>query len=121
MTMIKLFLINVLVPLLFSDLREHTERVSLIRKVEAFKNEDMQMEANRLKAALNFMNMKSGATSYIITMDPEFAPYWNMRRARESKERQRQTSYKISFKYLTQKTIILKSFFTRRVSMWTLR
>ena len=54
-----------------SDLREHTERVSLIRKVEASKNEDMQMEANRLKAAFNSMDMKSGATSYILTMDPE--------------------------------------------------
>ena len=56
---------------IISDLQEHTERISLIRKVETSKNEDIQMEANRLKAAFNSMNMKSGATNYILTMDPE--------------------------------------------------
>jgi hypothetical protein len=56
---------------IISDLREHTERISLIRKVEVLKNEDIQMEANRLKAASNFMNIKSGSTNYILTMDPE--------------------------------------------------
>lgn len=29
------------------------------------------MEANRLKAAFNSMNMKSGSTNYILAMDPE--------------------------------------------------
>jgi hypothetical protein len=38
--------------------------------VEASK-EDIQMEANRLKAAFNSMNMKSGSINYILTMDPE--------------------------------------------------
>src|SRR6202034_2010744 len=56
---------------IISDLREHTERISLIRKVEYSKNEDMQLEANRLEAAFNSMNMKSGSTNYILTMDPE--------------------------------------------------
>jgi hypothetical protein len=56
---------------IISDLREHTERISLIRKVEASKNEDMQMEASRLKAAFNTMNMKSGSTNYILAMDSE--------------------------------------------------
>ena len=56
---------------IISDLREHTERISLIRKVEASKNEDMHMEASRLKAAFNSMNMKSGSNNYILTMDPE--------------------------------------------------
>lgn len=56
---------------MISDLREHTERISLIRKVEASKNEDIKLEANRLKAAFNSMNVKSGSTNYILTMDPE--------------------------------------------------
>ena len=38
--------------------------------MEASKNEDMQMEANRLKAALNSMNMKSCSTN-ILSMDPD--------------------------------------------------
>ena len=54
---------------IIADLQEHTERFSLIRKEEAFKNEDMQMEANRLKAALR--SMKPSPTNYIPTMDPE--------------------------------------------------
>jgi hypothetical protein len=56
---------------IISDLRDHTESISLIQKVEASKNEDMQMEASRLKAALSSMNMKSGSTNHILTMDPE--------------------------------------------------
>ena len=45
--------------------------LTAISKAEAFKNEDIQMEANRLKAAFNPMNMRSGSTNYILTMDPE--------------------------------------------------
>ena len=56
---------------IISDLREHIERISLIHKEEYSKNEDMQWEANRLEAAFNSMNMKSGSTNYILTMDPE--------------------------------------------------
>lgn len=56
---------------IISDLREHTERISFIRKVEASKNEDMQMEASRLKAIFDSTNLKSGSTNYILTMDPE--------------------------------------------------
>ncbi|KAF8806679.1 hypothetical protein BYT27DRAFT_7339244 [Phlegmacium glaucopus] len=54
---------------IIADLREHTERLSLIRKEEAFKNEDIQMEADRLKAA--FKSMKSGPTNHILTKNPE--------------------------------------------------
>lgn len=63
-----LVLVQTSLTAIISDLREHTERISLIRKVEASKNEDIQMEANRLKAAFNPMNMKSIS---ILTMDPE--------------------------------------------------
>lgn len=54
---------------IMANLQEHTERFSLIRKEEISKNEDIQMEANRLKAV--FGSMKSGSTNYILTMDPE--------------------------------------------------
>jgi hypothetical protein len=39
--------------------------------VEASKNEDTQMEANRLKAALNSMDTKSCFTNNILSMDPD--------------------------------------------------
>lgn len=64
-----LVLAQTLLTATISDLREHTNRFSLIHKVESSNNEDIQMEANRLKAAFNSKNMKS--TSYILTMDPE--------------------------------------------------
>lgn len=66
-----LVLAQTLLTAIITDLREHTERTSLIRKVEASKNEDIQMEVKRLKAAFNPMNMKSSSTNYILTMDPE--------------------------------------------------
>ena len=52
-----------------ADLREHTERLSLIRKEEALRNQDIHTEANRLKAA--FRHIRSGSTKSILAMDPE--------------------------------------------------
>jgi len=54
---------------IIADLREHTERLSLIREEEAFKKEDIQMEANRLKAV--FKSMNSGPTNNTFTKNPE--------------------------------------------------
>ena len=66
-----LVLAQTLLTAIIADLQEHIERISLIRRVEASKNEDIQMEANRLKAAFDPMSTKSGSTNYILTMDPE--------------------------------------------------
>lgn len=55
-----------------TDLQEYIGRSSFIRKEEASTNEDIvRMEANRLKAVLNSINLKSSSTNYILTMDPE--------------------------------------------------
>ena len=66
-----LVLVQTSLTAIFTDLREYTGSLSLIHKGEASKNADLQMEANRLKAALKSVNLKSGSTNIILTMDPE--------------------------------------------------
>ena len=66
-----LVLAQISLSAIISDLRDHAERISLILNVETSKNEDMRMEASRLKAAFDSMNIRSCSTNYILTMDSE--------------------------------------------------